>query len=448
MENYITSFSYSDSPFLLNKVQRLSLTFTLEEKGETVIDFVSKVPGGDWGKEGQESAFVTLFVDGEYNQDFILFYGEEVFTYERLLGSLPPGDHELTFVFQNDQSSSLISYAEVHKVEIRHVKESDPDIVFYKNAPLIYGRDIDSPFESVNTDTPLSSFYYCDKHDDGSMILEYHTIFSHEDGGTEAKALMSRWGRTTDIEWTYRVRVNSSGEPLYDEDKEEVFQGAEHVTTDFRGDRVLGDHPVLQAATNNGNFSDEITSDYRYLLKPIKCLARDENRESVMDDIPWTYVIATKEIKRQISIEAPHEPKNEKLGDPLHYFYIQTCKYTLGDIGTHGKVDIQIKLVNVEHWYSSVFNNHELAYGGEDGPFSTTVKLPKNTEIGDIEEIRASFINDGQTDTVEVKGISKAFFLGVNMMPERPFITTERSVEVSRTVQRATLWKVSDNKNG
>ncbi|WP_096185574.1 hypothetical protein [Evansella halocellulosilytica] len=441
MENYITSFSYSDSPLQLNEVQSLTVTFTIEEKGETVIDFVSRVPGGDWGAKDRESALVRLFVNGEYNQDLILFYGEEVFTYERLLGSLPRGNHELTFVFQNVRSSPQISSAEVHKVEIRQVKESDPDIVFYQNAPLIYGRDIDSPYESVYTDTPLTSFYYCDKQEDGSMTLEYHTIFSHEDDGTEANALLSKWGRTTDIEWTYKVRVNGFGERISDEENGEVFQGADHVVKEFKGNRGLGDHPVLQTATKNGNFSDEVTSDYRYLLKPIQCLKRDENRESVMNGNPWTYVIATKEIKRQKLIEVLHEPKKEKLGDPLYYIYIQTSKFTAGESGNLGKVDIQVKLMNDQHWYSSVFYNHELAYAGEDGPFSTTVKLPQHTVIEDIEEIRATFIDNGEAHSVTVRGVAKAFFLGENMLPKRPFITSERIVEVSKQTMHGTLWK-------
>ena len=36
-------------------------------------------------------------------------------------------------------------------------------------------------------------------------------IWSNEDGGTNTPALMARWGRTTDIEWIYRVVLDRAG---------------------------------------------------------------------------------------------------------------------------------------------------------------------------------------------------------------------------------------------
>ncbi len=445
MENFIISFPFSDSPFQLYEKRQLSLTFSLNERGETLIDLVSSVPGGDWGATDKESAFVTLYLNGEYNQDFILFYGDEVFAYERMLGSLPPGKHELTFVFKTDQSSPLITSAEVHKVEIRQVKESDPDIVFYKNAPLLYGRNLDTHFENVRTDTPLASFYYCDEHEDGTMILEYHTIFSHEDGGTEAPALMSRWGRTTDIEWTYRVKVDQYGKRIIEGDCE-VFQGKDHMRTQFRGKRGLGSHPILQSSTINGNYSDRVTSNYRYLLRPDTCLPREVNREAVMDKNPWTYAVSIKEVRRQEKIESPHNPQTEKLGDPCQYFYLQTSKFTVGETYQPGKVDIKVKLIKDPIWYSSTFNNAAMAYGGEDGPFSTTVKLPANKRVEDIEEIRASLITENETgiETVKgviVEGVRKAFFVGKDLMPEISFINSNQKVEVSPANRNKTLWK-------
>lgn len=45
----------------------------------------------------------------------------------------------------------------------------------------------------------------------GHRVLEYSLVWSNEDGGTDTPALMARWGRSTDIEWIYRVEVDQAG---------------------------------------------------------------------------------------------------------------------------------------------------------------------------------------------------------------------------------------------
>jgi hypothetical protein len=42
------------------------------------------------------------------------------------------------------------------------------------------------------------------------MDLQYSIIWSNEDGGTNTPQLMARWGRSTDIEWIYRVEVDQN----------------------------------------------------------------------------------------------------------------------------------------------------------------------------------------------------------------------------------------------
>ena len=60
------------------------------------------------------------------------------------------------------------------------------------------------------TDIPL--VLYCERlSDNGVPFLQYTVIFSNEDGGTSTRGLMARWGRTTDIEFVYRVFLDASG---------------------------------------------------------------------------------------------------------------------------------------------------------------------------------------------------------------------------------------------
>jgi hypothetical protein len=81
------------------------------------------------------------------------------------------------------------------------------------------------------------------------MLGRYTTIFTNEDGGTQTAALMARWGRATDIEWVYQVRMRN-GKII-----EEIYQGVQHETKDFTGARAGGNHPLLAVASDNSTNS-------------------------------------------------------------------------------------------------------------------------------------------------------------------------------------------------
>jgi hypothetical protein len=42
-----------------------------------LLDLTASAPGTDWGTAGSESAVVTVTLDGKYNQDVVLFAGEQ-----------------------------------------------------------------------------------------------------------------------------------------------------------------------------------------------------------------------------------------------------------------------------------------------------------------------------------------------------------------------------------
>ncbi len=72
------------------------------------------------------------------------------------------------------------------------------------NAPFIYARpDTIDKF----SDIPLITYYEIFDEPENIKKIRYTTIFSNEDGGTQSAALMARWGRITDIEWIYEMRV-------------------------------------------------------------------------------------------------------------------------------------------------------------------------------------------------------------------------------------------------
>ena len=52
-------------------------TFVAKKGGEALLDLTASAPGTDWGTAGSESAVVTVTLDGKYNQDVVLFAGEQ-----------------------------------------------------------------------------------------------------------------------------------------------------------------------------------------------------------------------------------------------------------------------------------------------------------------------------------------------------------------------------------
>ena len=109
------------------------------------------------------------------------------------LGHLPSAIHRLDYSGQGIE----LTAARFH--------EDTSDVV--ANAPIFYAR---ANTLGKFTDIPL--VLYCERlSENDNPFLQYTLIFSNEDGGTSTRALMARWGRTTDVEYVYRVFLSSQG---------------------------------------------------------------------------------------------------------------------------------------------------------------------------------------------------------------------------------------------
>ncbi|TDF92306.1 hypothetical protein [Paenibacillus piri] len=414
-----------------------TMNIRLEEAGFVELDLLAKSES-DWRVDGYESSVLRIWLEREYNQDCVLFYGNRPFTYTRLLGYLEAGDYTLRLAFHPDLSSPQVKRAYIESVHVRRIGVESAELFeIYKHSPVLYGRSVYHPYESRYTDTPLLLFYFTEPLADGKAI-EYQMIFSHEDEGTPTPLLMSKWGRTTDIEWVYRVELDGSGEV-----RKATFQGPEHITGHFKGGTALGGHPVLQVATTNGMVHDTVTSGYRFLLPPMYEWNRQvEPRERVMDAYPFTYQVTAWEMERQYAAESPAVNNSFQLADLRHYLYVQTAKVT-AEPGVRTSIDIQVKLKGVNGWFSGSFGdlrhgNFRCAYDGPYHQFSTTVKLPEGTGYDDMEEVCAVWLPGGEASVLvpEFKG----FFLDRDYAPLSP-IRSSTAVTVSQERPRQTLWR-------
>jgi hypothetical protein len=352
-------------------------TFNLISAMEVGLEIEASAPDTSWMRKGAEAAAILIFVDGNYNQDLLLWAGAEVFGYRVMLGRLPKGRHTVSIA-----SNTARSAAGAHGAEIKslrpilyaptHEANNAEDQFALAHSPVLYARA-----NTIDrfTDIPLLLYYEILHEASGNLIVRYTAIFTNEDGGTQTAALMARWGRATDIEWVYQIRADR-GKVI-----EETYQGVEHETKFFNGPRANGSHPLLAVASDNNNFSDLACSAVRFAPLPFRARLESATRESVMDLYPQTYRVMTEELIRERRIsETPGDINT--IADPREYLYIEATSEQEGAaLAFDVKVSGQIKP------FASDMGEPRLRID-RSGYFRIAVRLPKDAATA-IESITA-----------------------------------------------------------
>ncbi|HJQ29921.1 MAG TPA: hypothetical protein VJ827_11315 [Rubrobacter sp.] len=411
---------------------------------------------GDWGKSGSESAVVTVTLDGKYNQDVVLFEGEQRFTYQLALGTIKAGRHTVEVASNPEKSPAGATGAQVHNLSTQVVSAKDPAPLAYQYSPILYGRDlpeIPGQYENNYTDVPLIMYHTTSTDSaSGNTTIEYTVIWSNEDGGTNTPALMARWGRSTDIEWIYRVTLDPKGNIV-----SEFYQAPNHETLPFTGAKE-GNHPLLQTSTSNNNLTQvtdpALSSDYRFFMDPTQTLPDNRAREVVMDENPWSYQIMAKEMVREGKIEANPKPSTPEVSDQRNYLYIEIDKDTTYPTppasGNWVGTAVAVKLTGDHRWYTS---NHDIPDWSieRDIPAATTVELPPGTTASDIEAIKvfAVPVDSNPNDAtpapsdyrIDFTDINRAFFLDGNYLPGSSFIDWSGDVVLTPQNPETIVWQ-------
>ncbi|MFI0444687.1 hypothetical protein [Actinomadura sp. 6N118] len=420
-----------------------TLTFSADRAGEAVISFTAAAPGVSWARKGAESAVVAISVDGRHVTDLVVPSADPI---PRSLGLGPvrPGKHKVTLKFAKGSASSARRVALARPT----VRLPQADQLALRHAPVIIGRTgwpFGDPYQNAKTDLPLIAW-----HDSspaktpGHRIIEYSAVWSNEDGGTDSPALMARWGRTTDIEWVYRVEVDASGRRVAGTG---VYQGPQHLTLKFTG-RYEGDHPVLQTCTSNNNMCDVIMpkAPLRFLLDASRTKPAARAREVVMDREPWTYRIMSQEMLREGKIEKPSDPATKAVGDLRTYLFVELAKHTGAPTGSGSAPGVSLG-VRLKRDPSKLYRSDhaEASWSIErDGPAATTIELPQGTTVADIESIEAirrpvGFGDNGAPATVT--SINRGFFLRSAYLPQRSAISWAGSITLTAQSPTAILWR-------
>jgi hypothetical protein len=409
-------------------------TFTAPRSGEAKLSFTASVPGTGWDRE---AAVLNVRLDGRRVADVVAFAGAEPFRYETALGPVRRGRHRISVSL--DRRKSPVRHAHIRGLRLRVV-----DDLVARHAPILYGRDlpeIAGRYENAHTDVPMLA-YHAASSANGRTTIEYTTIWSNEDGGTNTPALMARWGRTTDIEWIYRVTLAPNGRV-----ESAVYHGPNHETLPFTGARV-GDHPVLQTATSNNNLlqvtDERLVDNLRFFLDTRRTLPAERAREAAMDAEPWTYQVMAREIVREGRVEPQPDPATPEVSDQRNYLFAEVDKDTrYGTPPASGSwVGTALEVLVDGRWYSSHHGEPTWSIQRDD-PAATTVELPPGTAADDVEAVKAVAVPVGTPPAdwrIDVTSLNRGFFLGADYAPGPSFLTWRGTASLTPTAPEAVIW--------
>jgi hypothetical protein len=403
----------------------------------------ARAPGADWGNAGRESAVLSVRLDGREVTSVVLFGGAQPLTYRVALGRVRAGRH--TVRARLDRAKSPLPRARITRLRASLAPRAN---LVARFAPILYGRDlpeIPGHYENARTDVPLLAYHTTAADGQGNRTIEYTTIWSNEDEGTDTAALMARWGRTTDIEWIYRVTVDAAGRRIAD-----AYQAANHETKPFDGLHE-DDHPLLETATGNNNtaaVTDRArTTGYRFFLDTSGSLPAGRAREAVMDAHPWTYQVMAKEMIREGKAEPVASPDTPQLSDQRNYLFAEVKKQTAypagapplgGWVGTA----LAVKLKGDDRWYASHHGIPDSSIQRDD-PAATTIELPPGANQGSVEAIEALAVPVGTAAdyAITLTALNRGFFLGKGFRPHPSFVRWTGSQTLTPQRPAVVLWR-------
>lgn len=339
--------------------QAETVPIRLSQPAEVVVEIEARSPKSDWSRPGQEAAVVRLRLPGKPDHHVTLFAGAERHTYRVFLGELGAGEHRLD-IERDEKWSAPGSGFTLYAARWRALRPGDAGYDVLANAPVLYARE-----DTLGRFSDVPLVVYCERlAEDGQAVLQYTVVFSNEDGGTSTRALMARWGRTTDIEFVYRLYLPRPGSP-----GRAVIQTRDHKEVEFQGARE-GAHPVLYVITRNNMVAAEGPRTIRYQLAPILLELNGHSRELIMDQMPVLYRVMAAELEREGRLRPFGVVEEEKISDPRNYLYLE-MKVQNRD----SALAALVRLAGEQVWRSSNLGRADYAIT-RNGWARTAIELP------------------------------------------------------------------------
>jgi hypothetical protein len=402
--------------FALPLLAESSYTFRVSKPSEVVADL--ELSGGDWSVEGQEAALADVSIDGAPSQNVMTYAGTR-HAYPIFLGVLAAGEHKLE-VKQNTQYGAAGAKLEVHGAKFREIARDSSYYPVLAYTPVLFARA-----NTVGKFTDVPMIIYVERLvENNEPLLSYTVIFSNEDGGTSTRALMARWGRTTDVEYVYKAFLNLDGSL-----KRATMQGRGHQEVEFNGQRE-GAHPLMIPVTDNNMVSGEATSAIRYQIAPVEIDLTHHSRELIIDENPLAYRVMSQELRREGKLRPFGTVDGNKVSDPRNYLYIEA---KIAE--EHAGVAAMVRLKGEDHWRTSNLGREDYAMD-RSGWVRTTVELPPGTPASEVDEIGffcvvvRTRVGPPAAGTCRVDELSKAFKLDSGYVPQKSIAHHEGVAEI------------------
>ena len=381
--------------------------FSFDRRGEVLVRIRAGCAKCDWGETGREAVALRLSVDGTYSQHLFLSRGEGAVDYRVRLGTLAPGPHELRIVRDQQLSAKGAGPATIDIGAIGLVADGSDGFAAQSMAPIVYARP---NTVGTFTDLPLLMWYEVETTPRGRQF-RYSVIFSNEDGGTETDRLMATWGRTTDIEFVYGVEVDAAGQILAEE-----FQGPGHEVPAFKGQHE-GRHPLLWVSTDNNMVGESGPTHMRYAPEAVRFDLTNVSREAVMDANPWTYAIASVEMRREGKVVDDAPPGHNTISDPRRFVYVEAC-------GQVGNAALALSIRAGDRWIPSDRGMPQYRIV-RDGCFRVATPIPGGARASDIRALRVQAFErppaegaaPAAPDPVHLTRINRVFMLDEHYLP-------------------------------
>jgi len=417
------------------------LRFAVPEAGEAVLNMRIAAAGTHWGKDGQEAGTLRVEFEGTYSQHLIVYGGQDETVYQRFLGDIGIGAHEVMFTFSPEGSAQGAQWIRTISMSVDIVDRDDPIYIPASNSPLLYGRAEKDSYEMRRSDTPMHAFYRYPEGGRTGREIEFFYLYSHVDKGIDPALRLSQTGCLAPTEWSFRGSLDSAGHVS----KNLAFQGRNHAAHGFAGTFAMRGHPVLQSVGFEGMFHDKRVTPYCLALPALEMLPDGRPVAWMQNVFPETYRTAAHELLREAKVERPGNPLSKALADPHDYLFLQFGRKVLqGAVGHAPAVEVLVSIRGHDKPFSTTFGDNRWLQAGAE-PFATACKLPTGTPVEALTEITLRAVPQRRDPfSVEVLGPQMAFFLlgpGYQVGPMATGIPAEAKVVLTRETPQATIWK-------
>jgi CheY-like chemotaxis protein len=375
--------------------------FSLARPSEAIAQITLAVPGCDWGIQGREAAVIDLHLDSAPPHQLTLFAGAKPHLYSVFLGPLAAGAHQLR-LSRSSLSAPGCPAFEARDAQFKPVDSTDLAAL---HAPILSARQ-----DTIGRFSDVPMLLYCTRT---ANVIEYTYIFTNEDGGTNTRDLMARWGRTTDIEFVYRVILNADGSPAT-----ALIQAKDHKEIEYAGAR-LGWHPYLQVATDNNMVEAGSATSVRYQLAPRLADLSRGSRELVMDADPITYAVSAAELQREGKIRPNGPPQDYRIADPRRYLVLEFQSEQQDSL-----LQGLIELNHSGHWSGSALGIIE-NFIPRPGWARVAIELPAGASASAVTSLGLQCqvardrrrLDNPETGRCVIRNIGKVFQLGEDFTP-------------------------------